>query len=149
MKFHISKSWKLCPACLTHPFLSPNGIHPEEKHMVLFSPFQISQFMCYQTEDVTAADHFTGITGTSVRKMKKQNWTRFLHVRWNSIKMWLVGVLGGQPRPLLHVWLPLSTGLVRLLWGLPLTGWSLTSRQVPVGRVGEGSCHHTEWDSRA
>lgn len=72
----------------------------------------------------------------------------FLHVRWNSIKIWLVEVLVGQLGPPLHVWLPLTLSLVGLRWGLPLTGQPLTSRQVSVGRMGQRSCHHTKGDSR-
>lgn len=104
--------------------------------------------MCFQTEDVTTADHFTGITGTSVGRTAYQNWTTFLHVRWNSIKIWLVEVLVGQLGPPLHVWLPLTLSLVGLRWGLPLTGQPLTSRQVSVGRMGQRSCRHTKGDSR-
>lgn len=46
----------------------------------------------FQLEDVTTKYHFTRIKGTSIKWNNKMT---FLHVRWNSIKMWLGLALEG------------------------------------------------------
>ena len=61
--------------------LTPTSMHPHPSVLMAsilrtstWFYFLVSRLanscMCFQTEDVTTADHFTGITGTSVRKME-------------------------------------------------------------------------------